>query len=215
MEISGFAKEIAELYHKGQIRKNLKAGQVKFKNGTTIPVEGIEEPEPYVHHPIRVVGILHQFFVNEHNKTQPGGKQYSILTSAYHYEDISSEVYFAAGYLHDVLEDCATASELKLTRLFYEELSKSHNLGEAEEQVKTINQWHRALKAVLLLTKQHRQSYVTYLMKIKKDPVAKLVKLADLADNMSDLEVGCSLYQKYELTKFVLQNPYEQETDRK
>lgn len=217
MDIVKFARQLAEEFHKGQTRKTLPPGQVRFKSGQVIPVKGIEEPEPYFNHPQRVTQILYQFFITESNKTKPAGKQYSTLQGPFYYADINHEVYLAAGYLHDVLEDCSNVSDNDLIKLFYKELGTTHCIGGIEDQMKLIVDWHKVVKAVVLLTKAKGQtfSYVNYLMGIKKDPVAKLVKLADLQDNMSDLERGCSLYQKYELTKFVLQHPYESEANRK
>ncbi|MDR0922038.1 MAG: HD domain-containing protein [Lactobacillales bacterium] len=77
---------------------------------------------------------------------------------------VSLETEKAAAYLHDVLEDTdITADDLI-------------NQGIPVEVV----------QAVQILTKQKNQNYEEYLKLVKKNPIARIVKMADLRHN-SDL----------------------------
>jgi (p)ppGpp synthase/HD superfamily hydrolase len=92
------------------------------------------------------------------------------------------EKLWAIGLGHDLLEDTnATFDEIK-------------NL--AGEKVAS---------AILILTKEDKESYFDYIMRIKDsdDLYAKLVKLADLECNMSDLKPG-SMKDKYELAHHII-----------
>jgi (p)ppGpp synthase/HD superfamily hydrolase len=77
---------------------------------------------------------------------------------------VSSDEAKAVAYLHDVLEDTAiTAGDLL----------------KAGIPVAVV-------KAVEILTKRQHEDYAEYLSKVKNNPIARLVKLADLKHN-SDL----------------------------
>lgn len=62
-----------------------------------------------------------------------------------------------------------------------------------------------ALSAITKLPKERKESYTNYVLRVKKDRWARFVKNHDLDHNMSDLEYG-NLLQKYQLTKYVLNN---------
>ncbi len=68
----------------------------------------------------------------------------------------------AVGWLHDILEDCPEWTIEHLRQIFGDEIAD----------------------AVLALTKNKDQSYREYVERIKLNPLARLVKLADLKDNM-------------------------------
>ena len=61
--------------------------------------------------------------------------------------------------------------------------------------------------AVFVLTKikDNNWNYVKYLQRIKNNILAKIVKIADLTHNLSDLKPG-NLRDKYELSKWFLEN---------
>lgn len=72
-----------------------------------------------------------------------------------------SVYYIITAYLHDVLEDTdITADEL------YEEFPRE------------------IVDAVVCLTKNKNESYEDYINRVKKNPMAKTVKICDLANNM-------------------------------
>lgn len=76
-------------------------------------------------------------------------------------EQMNDEASTAAALLHDVIEDTdMTADDLR-------------SLGFSEEIV----------RAVVLLTHEDGTDYFDYVRRLKSDPVAKAVKLADLAHN--------------------------------
>jgi len=91
----------------------------------------------------------------------------------------------AAAWLHDVIEDTAiTASDLK-------------EMG-VEEQI---------VWAVECLSKKDKETYLDYLLGVKLNPIARMVKIEDIKHNMSDLDKKRkkSMYEKYELALFILQ----------
>lgn len=57
--------------------------------------------------------------------------------------------------------------------------------------------------SVDVLTRHNGQSYVDYINKIKFSDIARVVKIADLEDNLRDLKKG-SLRDKYELALQIL-----------
>ena len=92
----------------------------------------------------------------------------------------------AVAWLHDVLEDDPTAAF---------DMGKAGIPGDI-------------LAHVIVLTRKKDESYLTYLKRVMKDPIAVCVKLADLRDNMRDLPFG-SLRSKYELAEYILQEVEE------
>jgi (p)ppGpp synthase/HD superfamily hydrolase len=62
------------------------------------------------------------------------------------------------------------------------------------------------IDAVLILTKTKGESYLDYLMSVSGHPIARIVKIEDIRDNMADLE-PCNLRDKYELAlKFLIED---------
>ncbi len=94
-----------------------------------------------------------------HGQLDPGGVPY--IFHPYHLaEQMTDEITVCAALLHDVVED---------TPITIEQLE-----SEFPPQV---------TEAVQLLTHDSHTSYFDYIRAIKKNPVAKAVKLADLAHN--------------------------------
>lgn len=60
-----------------------------------------------------------------------------------------------------------------------------------------------ALSAITKLPKERKEPYTNHVLRVKNDRWARFVKIHDLDHNMSDLEAG-NLFQKYQLTKYVL-----------
>jgi Guanosine polyphosphate pyrophosphohydrolases/synthetases len=92
----------------------------------------------------------------------------------------------ATAWLHDVVED---------TPLMIEDLRKAG-----------IND--RVLIAVDLLTKRDDEEYLAYLLRLKGNEVAKVVKIEDIKNNMSDLDKKRkkSMYEKYQLAIYILES---------
>ena len=70
----------------------------------------------------------------------------------------------AAGWLHDILEDTDVKTDF----------------------LRTEGIPSRVIEVIELLTKQKDSDYFSYLVKLKKDPVAVQVKIADMIANLSD-----------------------------
>jgi len=90
---------------------------------------------------------------------------------------------------HDVLED-TDVTLIELT-LFVDSLLP-------------LDESNLVLEAVILLTKNKENfNIITYLSKIRLNPLATIVKLSDLDHNMSDLKTG-NLLDKYKLCHYFL-----------
>ena len=61
-----------------------------------------------------------------------------------------------------------------------------------------------ALDAITEKETKDEESYLDYILRIKKSPIATLVKIADIQHNMSDLKKG-SMKEKYLLAIYILQ----------
>jgi len=89
-------------------------------------------------------------------------------------------------WLHDVLED----SDLTSNDLF--------NRGIDTELVRMI----------VILTRDKSESYLNYILRIKQFHQAKIIKIADLQDNLEKLPNG-SLRDKYLMALYILENKSE------
>ena len=87
-------------------------------------------------------------------------------------------------WLHDVVED----TDLTLDNL--EELGFSRDVTEA----------------VCLVTKIKDDDYIDYILRISRNRVACLVKLADIRHNLSSLKKRGSMRDKYQLAVHILEN---------
>lgn len=107
-----------------------------------------------------------QFATNKHaDQFDKGGKPYILhVLKVMHYTKSEDEDVLCAAVLHDVVED---------TDATYRDL---YDIGMTADVV----------DAVFALTKQRGQTYEDYKSKVKADPIARIVKMADLRHN-SDL----------------------------
>ena len=104
--------------------------------------------------------------------------------------------------MHDVVEDCNVTEE-NLINSFLQFAQEDKNKTRETLFVNT-SKWFNVIDAVELLSKKEGQNYISYLKGIKDNQLAKLVKLADLKHNMSDLKPG-SLLEKYQISEWFLQ----------
>ncbi|MCP4444505.1 MAG: GTP pyrophosphokinase [Myxococcales bacterium] len=87
------------------------------------------------------------------------------------------------GYLHDVVEgDFATLEEIR------------EQFGDAVAQ------------GVDAVTRRDGEIYADFIERAAQDPVGRVVKLADVKDNLRDLPRGFSLRKRYEKALFRLQS---------
>lgn len=97
-------------------------------------------------------------------------------------EDKWGEEYIAAAWLHDVIEDT--------------------DVTEKDLVAQGIDPW--TIAAVMVLTKTDDVSYLDYILAVSGNNIARIVKMADIRHNMSDLKNG-SMKQKYELALYILE----------
>lgn len=76
-------------------------------------------------------------------------------------EQMTGEMETIAALLHDTMEDCGVTSEVLLAEGFPPS----------------------AVEAVVLLTKKDGEDYGQYLLRIKDNPIARAVKIADIRHN--------------------------------
>ena len=188
MNITTLAYDIAYAQHKGQFRK--------------------DNITPYIEHPRQVVNILTKHLVSEWNQheasydTKWQQKNELALPLDFLYKSFSVAEYIATGWLHDVVEDCNVTEE-NLINSFLQFAQEDKNKTRETLFVNT-SKWFNVIDAVELLSKKEGQNYISYLKGIKDNQLAKLVKLADLKHNMSDLKPG-SLLEKYQISEWFLQ----------
>lgn len=95
-------------------------------------------------------------------QTDKSGQPY--VFHPYHLaEQMKDEITVCVALLHDVIED---------TSVTYEDLSQEFP--------------REVMEALKLLTHNKGEDYLSYVMEIKKNPVAKAVKLADIAHNSDE-----------------------------
>ncbi len=94
------------------------------------------------------------------NQRDKGGAPY-ILHPLHLAEEMTDEASTCVALLHDVIEDTDVTLEHLAEAGFYPEITE----------------------ALALLTRQETQDYMEYIAKIKKNPLARVVKLADLRHN--------------------------------
>jgi (p)ppGpp synthase/HD superfamily hydrolase len=100
------------------------------------------------------------------------------------YSDLYRTAAMAAAWLHDVIEDTPlTATDLLIA-------------GVDEDIVVVVD----------LLTKRDDQDYLAYLLRLKQNEMARIVKIEDIKNNMSDLDKKRkkSMYEKYQLALYIL-----------
>ena len=78
------------------------------------------------------------------------------------YVGIDNDTLTAVSWLHDILEDCPGWSVLHIIQLFGDDIAE----------------------AVLVITKKQGQAYEEYIKQVKSNRYARIVKIADLTDNM-------------------------------
>lgn len=100
-----------------------------------------------------------------------------------------ADAVIATAWLHDVVED---------TDITF------HNLDEAGVHPEII-------AAVDAITKRDGEDYLMYLLRCRKNAVARIVKIEDIKNNMSDLDrkKKKSMYEKYSLALYILNEQHD------
>ena len=109
------------------------------------------------------------------------GKEYIThpLAVASKFED---ETHKIVAVLHDVVEDC----DITVRNLYFE-----HHFG------------GKTCDAIYAISKRKNQSYIDFILQVKKNPIATAVKIEDLKHNLSDLKKG-NLREKYLMALWIL-----------
>lgn len=173
------AKASATLFHEGQFRK--------------------DKVTPYIVHP-EAVAVIAERMVRQVYRDMGMGEA----------PEAAIDLIKAVAVYHDVWEDqkAKGAGREQTLRDFAEfsrplvETSLDHVLHGKELAADTLKAF---VDAIELLTKPEGEdvSYFGYLVKIKTSGIARLVKLADLEHNLSDLKPG-KLRDKYLLAQYFL-----------
>ena len=181
MNIVELSESIAREAHKGQKRRN---------------------GDDYFTHPERVRQIVNIWLNNAFNECSPLTFEFYVGQLIHKFfaskQNILSQNEFidvceATANCHDTIEDNKNYSLLKLESIFLAHSDRSIN-------PKLID---RFIGAIDSITRRENETYTNYILRLAINPIAKIVKLADLEDNLSDSTNG-SRRDKYELARELL-----------
>lgn len=183
MTLVDLATKISEDAHEGQFRKN----------------SGL----PYIVHPRAVRDKVTSWFNSFLNDDDHFIKGYfEVINFLYCNSTLETKEILEAleivSFYHDGPED---SSEKGFTIDFLiSELAKA-DFG------KHSNEFFNSIRAALdaITKRKDKEDYLTYLNRVKENPIARLVKLADLEDNLKDLKPG-NMKDKYLLSQWYLLN---------
>lgn len=189
MKLYQLAEKIAHEAHNGQFRWN---------------------NIPYITHPLAVKENVATFFketyLTEIDKS--GDKIVKLMMEArefVHFKadlrvslDRFEEILYSVAIAHDIFEKDAAKSFSQ-----HEVLNEVNNYPDFEYEDARI--WMLIISNVMILTRKPSESYYSYVMRVIESPIAKLIKLADIYHNKSDLKEGI-LLDKYRLTEYIILN---------
>jgi (p)ppGpp synthase/HD superfamily hydrolase len=134
---------------------------------------------PYISHPIKVAELAKELYPKFYGNC----------------DSLDIQFVESVALLHDVLEDCDITEEILLKELdIYDK--------------PFIYYPATVLKSVKAITKnadKSAESYLEYILRAKSLPYSRVVKIADITHNSSDLKPG-SMKDKYSLAKYILEN---------
>lgn len=110
-----------------------------------------------------------------------------IARSMSMFDNIDIEIIEIVALLHDVVEDTDI------------------NLGDINKAFERHRYGHTIRNSIDILSRKSDQNYFDFILETKIDRHARIVKMADLQYNMSDLKEG-TLKDKYRLALHVLKN---------
>lgn len=159
-----------------EIAEKYHAGQTRWDKKT-----------PYISHPIAVSGISAQYYKD------------GLLHGTFPiYKEDEVEIIKCIAILHDILEDC----EISHHELY---LLLSDSNQDSYESLVKINTIVLSVRAITKNPDKNAESYLEYILRVKNDNFARLVKICDIIHNNSDLKPG-SMRDKYLLAKYILEN---------
>ncbi len=178
MNLLEVVQKIAEKAHAGQFRK-----------------DGIT---PYIEHPRAVAAQTRRWF-NRYSSIPSLNSD--LLLGVIHiihsrpanetWESYRAMVESVA-LLHDVLEDCSDKG--------YNPTKLQTLLDVSDANIETIDSIIQAVIAISKNPDKDAENYLEYLERVKRNHLARLVKLADLRHNLSDLKPG-NMKDKYILAQ--------------
>ncbi len=161
----------------------------------------------YHTHPEKVRDIAFKWVYNVLGYTgeQPSVEISKLILKALNYSKIFGlntvqflELIEVLAYQHDIIEDC---KEKGFTiDYLIERLSKFKDSYPLEF-------FTLFRKNLLTLTHDSKDSYLDYIVKVKSEPIASIIKIADMAHNISTLEPERKTNRdKYQLAQYIILN---------
>lgn len=144
--------------------------------------------DPYIYHPTRIANKFKGFKSNEYQDVIRASNESRV--AEWGPLGFNNYLYTSVAYLHDVLEDCEGYTPSVLLQ-------------------KGVP--HEIVWAVIILTKLEEEKYLPYLLRVKNsgNEIAKVVKLFDIEDNLSDLsnyDKSGKRIDRYEMALHILKN---------
>lgn len=149
--------------------------------------------DSYIEHPKQVVKNISQIVARNSDLIELVDDLFDVDFPA----TLINDIVLSVGWVHDLNED-------QKGKGYTFEFLKSEFLKNDEQLIreKEINILLNGLRGV---TKEEGENYLDFILRAKQHPISKIVKLADLEHNLSDLKPG-SLRDKYLLARHILLN---------
>jgi (p)ppGpp synthase/HD superfamily hydrolase len=156
------------------------------------------DKQPYITHPETIAATLKQRLVE-------------VLFDGV-VVDVVLNAYYKNGYGLNKQEFIQVCEALSLTHDVVEDHPKEYPMSRIIEIFRantTIpdNMVDAYIHGMRFITKSPNESYKDYVLRVKQNCFARLVKIFDLKHNMSDLKEGGSRKDKYDFALFILSDP--------
>lgn len=139
------------------------------------------DKSPYINHPISVAEIVSEKYRQV---------TYTLPFNQDHYDSL-----IVSSLNHDVIEDCVGWINGEIELIDHIEKLYGQPLKTKREIV----------SALFNLNKHRHDGYLQFILSVNNNEIARIIKIADLTHNLSDLKKG-SMRDKYELALHILEN---------
>lgn len=136
---------------------------------------------PYINHPIKVSEIAAEIYPKFYGNC----------------DSLDKLIVKCVGLLHGVLEDCNVTHE----QLYLELVDGECDYNNQRIALAIIEN----VRAITKNPEKLVETYLEYILRVKSLPYSRIVKIADITHNSSDLKPG-SMKDKYSLAKYILEN---------